>query len=42
MAKRHYERGLSFSDHLNDDEYSNMVKLGLEGGLKRVASEMEV
>lgn len=36
MAIEHYEQGLTFSEHLNDDGYSKMVKLGLEGGLKRV------
>jgi len=38
-AEQHYQQGLTFSNHLNDDGYSNMVKTGLESGLKRISSK---
>nr|WP_295924930.1 tetratricopeptide repeat protein [uncultured Dyadobacter sp.] len=41
-AIAHYEQGLTFSKHLNDDGYGTMVKSGLEGGLKRVASNAAI
>jgi tetratricopeptide (TPR) repeat protein len=36
IALQNYQQGLAFSDHLNDDGYSKMIKSALESGLKRV------
>lgn len=35
QAIKHYQEGLTFIDHLNDDGYSKMIKTGLENGLGR-------
>jgi len=42
MAMEYYEQGLTFSNYLNDDGYSKMIKAGLEAGLQRATSKMEV
>lgn len=42
MAIEYYEQGLTFSNFLNDDGYSKMIKSGLEAGVQRARSKMEV
>ena len=36
LARDHYRLGLSLLDELQDDGYGNMIRNGLENGLKRI------
>lgn len=42
VAIQYYEQGLAFSDSLNSDGYSKMIKLGLERGLQRATSKLRI